>query len=229
MCAGALHTSTHIVIGSSPPSSPMRLRVTATLYRMRRHGADVHVASHARALHRSPVFCILRAAKVPAISRARTVMSPTPNIAMRALPCCFTFTFMLVLAACGSSSSSSAGPDAAAPCAPPSGGAPTYTELFTRYFAPGTPGHCANDACHNGNFNIWECGFTKDSCYQGMVMAGIINTTTSNPTASPIGDPKLSPLRWINPNGPMPFDTPGPFPEGRDAILAWVAACAQNN
>jgi hypothetical protein len=126
---------------------------------------------------------------------------------------------LLVVAACGSDTAGPA-PDAAAP---------TYTELFTRYFAPGTRGHCATDSCHAGpNFNIWLCGTDKDTCYSGMVtMAGLINP--SNPKASLIADPANSPLSWINPNGPMPQDAAGPFPEGRDAILAWVAAGAQNN
>ena len=153
---------------------------------------------------------------------------PTPNIATRSQRA--LLVLLVSLAACGSDSPGpSPGPDAAPGCVPPPGNtAPTYTQLFARYFAPGTPGHCANDNCHNGQFNTWQCGFTKDSCYRGMAtMGGLINT--SNPTASVIGDPRNSPLSWINPNGPMPFDTPGPFPEGRDAILAWVAACAQNN
>lgn len=139
-------------------------------------------------------------------------MSPTSKLAM---------TVLLFVAACGA--------DTAAPptdSAPP----PTYTELFDRYFAPGTPGHCANDGCHNGvNYNIWLCGQTKDACYQGMAGPDAKLINPANPAASLIADPKNSPLRWINPNGPMPNDTPMPFPEGRDAILAWVAAGAQNN
>jgi hypothetical protein len=144
-------------------------------------------------------------------------MSPTTKLAM---------ALLVIAAGCGSSGNTSAD---AGPCVSSSTGtAPTYTQLYTKYFAPGTRGHCANDGCHNGTFNIWLCGNDKDTCYRGMVtMAGLINP--SNPTASLIADPASSPLSWINPNGPMPFDTPGPFPEGRDAIKAWVAACAQNN
>ena len=159
----------------------------------------------------------------------RSVPRPVPRAVPRGRP--RLLALLIVLVACGAAACGGAdngGPDAALCVPPPGNTAPTYTQLFTRYFAPGTPGHCANDGCHNGNFNIWKCGFTKDSCFQGMAtMAGLIDTR--NPTASTIGDPRNSPLSWINPNGPMPFDTPGPFPEGRDAILAWVAACAQNN
>ena len=132
-------------------------------------------------------------------------MSPTTKLAM---------TVLLTVAACGI--------DTAGP--------PTYTALFNRYFAPGTRGHCANVGCHNGaNYNIWLCGPTKDTCYQGMAgpAAGLIDT--ANPAASLIANPKISPLSWIDPEGPMPFDGPGPFPEGRDAILAWVFAGAPND
>ncbi|HEX3594220.1 MAG TPA: hypothetical protein VHU80_03935 [Polyangiaceae bacterium] len=120
-------------------------------------------------------------------------------------------------------------PPAPAPCIPPpSGTAPTYTELYERYFAKGQPGHCATGHCHaNPGFDVWLCGDTKDSCYAGMTHVGLINP--DDPLGSLIGDRTESPLSWINPTGNMPFDATGTFPEGRDAILAWVAACAQND
>lgn len=147
---------------------------------------------------------------------------------------------VVLLAACSSSSSSnspdpgSTGPDAGTdgavtPCVPPAGNtAPTYTELYMKYFAVGTEGHCAKSGCHSSTgFATWSCGADKDTCYRGMVKVKLIDP--SNPTASEIGDPLRSRLKWVNPNGIMPQDRPGPFNEGRDAILAWVAACAQNN
>jgi hypothetical protein len=143
----------------------------------------------------------------------------------------------LVLAACSASSTNtssdpgSTGPDAGAtvPCVPPSGStAPTYTALYTKYFALDTPGHCAKSGCHSASdTNDWQCGADKDTCYRGMVKMRLIDT--ANPTASRIGDTLRSPLIWVNPNGIMPDDAKKAFPEGRDAILAWVAACAQNN
>jgi hypothetical protein len=141
-----------------------------------------------------------------------------------------------IVAACGSDAGAgpgdAAGPaDTPAPCIPPApGSAPTYTELYANYFAVGKPGHCAMSGCHSSSADStgWVCGPNKDTCYGGMVGIGLINTTY--PTASQIADPRQSPLSWINPAGPMPNDaTRGPFPAGRDAILAWVAACAQNN
>lgn len=107
---------------------------------------------------------------------------------------------------------------------------PTYSELYTRYFAPGTPGHCAMAGCHGDPKHlIWLCGTDKDTCYAGMTSpeAGLINTMV--PRRSLIINQELSPLSWFNPLGPMPYDHPGPFPEGRDAIRAWVAAGALND
>jgi hypothetical protein len=107
--------------------------------------------------------------------------------------------------------------------------APTYTELYDKYFGVGKTGHCAKSGCHGDpGHNVWLCGDSKDTCYQGMVTEGLINKT--NPIASTLGDPKNSPLTWVNPDhGFMPQDGPRDFAEGRDAIIAWVGACAQNN
>jgi len=128
-----------------------------------------------------------------------------------------------------------AGDDAGAtrevvPCVPAATSvtAPPYTELFDRYFAPGTPGHCATAGCHaDPGHNEWLCGTTKDSCYRGMVQIGLIEPDDLG--HSMIADPVRSPLVWFAPGGNMPFDAPTPFPEGRDAIAAWVEACAPNN
>ena len=132
----------------------------------------------------------------------------------------------LFMNACGAS------PDVATvsePALPDAGPAPTYTQLFNDYFAPGKPGHCATSGCHaDPGHNVWLCGTTKDSCYAGMVGVGLIDP--ANPTHSSIADPVRSPLTWFNmAGGNMPFDAQGENPEGRDAISAWVAAGAQNN
>lgn len=115
-------------------------------------------------------------------------------------------------------------PDALSMC-DPARPSLTYAELYTRYFATGTPGHCANEDCHGDtSYNLWSCGSTKDKCFDGMVNYGLINTRM--PLSSRLGDPGSSPLQWVNPNGPMPADDVRRFDEGRDAILAWMAACA---
>lgn len=113
-------------------------------------------------------------------------------------------------------------------CAPAGSAAPTYTQLYATYFAPGTPGHCANAGCHGDpGHSVWLCGSTPASCYSGMVGVGLIDV--ANPTSSLIADPANSPLSWINPDGPMPAGARGSNPAGRDAIVAWVAACAPND
>ena len=146
-------------------------------------------------------------------------------------------TAAILIPGCGSNSPPAAHPvrDSGAPlveqkCTPPTDGvAPTYAELYAKYFAPGTPGHCATSHCHgNPGFDVWLCGDSKDSCYAGMVSVGLVNP--ADPVHSLIGDEQSSPLSWINPaGGNMPFDHTGAFPEGRNAILAWVAACAVND
>jgi len=134
---------------------------------------------------------------------------------------------LVALAACGSASNEPS-PDAATCTPPATGTAPTYTELYATYFAPNTPGHCATAGCHaDPGHATWSCGTTKDACYAGMVGVGLIDP--ANPRASQIADPKRSPLSWINAGGGMPQDAVAPLPEARDAILAWVAACAPNN
>jgi hypothetical protein len=124
------------------------------------------------------------------------------------------------LVACGASSTG--GPPDLAP-------APTYSFLYDHYFADGTPGHCAKSGCHLGTpvVHVWVCGATKETCYAGMVRVGLVNP--NDPPSSLIIDPNNSPLSWFNPNGPMPKDSPGPNPAGRDAISAWVLAGALDN
>jgi hypothetical protein len=135
--------------------------------------------------------------------------------------------------ACGSAAYGPSPPSSQDLGLPPSpadfGPALTYRQLFAQYFAPGTPGHCATAGCHaDPGHNVWLCGTSKDTCYPGMVSAGLIDPT--HPQRSMIADPTLSPLTWIDPaGGNMPFDAPGPNPAGADAIRAWVAAGAQNN
>jgi hypothetical protein len=133
----------------------------------------------------------------------------------------------VVLTACGAQPATEA--DADPPCIPPANStAPTYTQLYAQYFAPGTPGHCATAHCHaDPGHDTWLCGASKDSCYAGMVSVQLIDPI--HPTRSMIGDPNISPLSWVSPSGDMPFDATMAFPAGRDAIVAWVAACAQNN
>ena len=105
---------------------------------------------------------------------------------------------------------------------------PTYTIVFDSLFAVGTPGHCAKAGCHGDpGHHDWLCGSDKQSCYQGLLKVGLVDP--KDPTHSLIADPANSPLRWINRNGPMPFDDPSPNVEGGAIIEAWVAAGARDD
>jgi hypothetical protein len=156
----------------------------------------------------------------------RCVMSPKPNSMVQRVrgsrhrraaavlgACVASF---LAVAACGSDDPGT--PDVV----------PTYSELYTRYFAVGTPGHCAEAGCHGEpGFNTWLCGTDKDTCYNGMLSIGLIAPGTAKLSA--LADPKNSPLVWINPNGFMPADDLDAFPEGGEAIRAWAASGSPNN
>jgi hypothetical protein len=141
------------------------------------------------------------------------------------------FALALGAAACGGTERQPTGlfPQQAAACTPATdASAPAYSELYADYFAAGTPGHCATSHCHGApGANVWTCGDSPSSCYDGMVRAGLIDV--GEPARSLIADPQRSPLLWVNPAGDMPFDSSTPLPAARDAILAWVAACAPND
>jgi hypothetical protein len=130
-------------------------------------------------------------------------------------------------ASTASSASPPSGPTL--PLADEAGPAPSYTELFDTYFAPGTPGHCATAGCHaDPGHNVWLCGTTRDTCYAGMLYIGLIDA--HDPRRSLIANPSRSPLTWINATGGiMPLDAQGPNEAGRDAISDWVAAGAPDN
>jgi len=143
----------------------------------------------------------------------------------------FVTALALAFAACGGTERQPTGPNPQreAACTPPAdASAPAYSDLYTRYFAAGTPGHCAAAHCHGApGANVWTCGDSPATCYEGMVRAGLINV--AEPARSLIADPQRSPLLWVNQSGDMPFDSSTPLPAARDAILAWVTACAPND
>ncbi|MBX3188360.1 MAG: PQQ-binding-like beta-propeller repeat protein [Labilithrix sp.] len=113
-----------------------------------------------------------------------------------------------------------------APVTPDAGPAPTWTQLYAQYFGPGTPGHCSGTGgCHTNMRGGFKCGTTKATCYQGMVDAGLIDTT--NGAASSIGIVGQSPLAWLG--GGMPLDNDAPNPAAAAAVQSWVAAGAKND
>ena len=122
-------------------------------------------------------------------------------------------------------------PDTAADAGAPqgtdaSGPAPTWTQLYTQFFGPGTPGHCSGTGgCHTNLRGGFKCGTNKNDCFAGLVAAGLV--TPAAPAESPIAVAGESPLAWFG--GGMPIDDPQPTPAAAAAVKAWVDAGAQNN
>jgi hypothetical protein len=107
------------------------------------------------------------------------------------------------------------------------GPAPTWTQVYGQYFGPGSVGNCASSSCHQTNVAGFQCGTTKDTCYQGLVGAGLLNT--ASPAKSPLISATGSPLLWFNAHtGNMPLGG-APNAAAKAAVSAWVKAGAQDN
>jgi hypothetical protein len=111
-----------------------------------------------------------------------------------------------------------------APDAGPS--AMTFTELYTKFLGPGTPGHCSGTGgCHTTPHGGFKCGTTQATCYQGLVDAGLIDP--AHPAQSEFAKDDESPLSWFG--GGMPLDNAEPNDEAAAAVKSWIAAGAKNN
>jgi hypothetical protein len=119
--------------------------------------------------------------------------------------------------------------DGGGPPPPPDAGsvAPTWTTVYTQYFASGTPGHCSASGCHSTTRSGFACGTSKTSCYNGLVRAGLIDTT--DPASSELIDPNLTPLAWFGTGGSMPKGQATTNNAAAAAVQAWVLAGALNN
>ncbi len=109
-----------------------------------------------------------------------------------------------MVSGCGDSDSTTGGVGGEA-------GAPTWTELYTMYFADGTQGSCANVLCHfqmNGPAASYQWLLTQPQC-------------------SPAGSPPLACLTCYG-GGNMPKFCPFTQQACKD-VAAWAAAGAQNN
>ena len=113
-------------------------------------------------------------------------------------------------------------------CTEPVPATVTWTFLYSKYFGPGSAGHCGNSKCHdalpsNGN---WVCGPTSHTCYEGM-LARVVNGSPrpllnlADPPSSVLISPAKSPLVWFNPVGNMPNDAMDPNPCASRDIPRW--------
>ncbi len=101
----------------------------------------------------------------------------------------------------------------------------TWTTVYRKYFGAGTPGHCGNTNCHNTSRAGFRCGPTKDTCYEGLVGAGLLDAT--KPASSVLIDPQASPLAWFG--GAMPADNAVPNERAASTLRTWVLGGAHND
>jgi hypothetical protein len=103
--------------------------------------------------------------------------------------------------------------------------APTWTDVYTAYFAASSLGRCGSSGCHVSSRGGFKCGSDKGTCYQGLVNAGLVDAT--NGAQSAIADKSQTPLSWYGNGGNMPGG--GANAKAAADITAWVNAGAQNN
>jgi hypothetical protein len=91
--------------------------------------------------------------------------------------------------------------------------APTWSSIYSKYFASGTIGHCSS--CHSQSSSA-------SSLYTWMKGKGYINGTGSTIVSSSSSD-----ISWFG--GSMPPQGPSSEPAAALDMKAWVAAGAANN
>ena len=103
-----------------------------------------------------------------------------------------------------------------------------WAYVYARYFAADTVGHCGSAGCHESERSGFRCGATKDSCFEGLVAAGLIDP--ADPKASTLAIVGQSPLAWFGGTaGRMPADSPLTNEEAAGAVVHWVRAGARND
>ncbi len=126
----------------------------------------------------------------------------------------------------GGSSSSGSQPSDDAGCSnTPSGvsatGAPTFSQLYTTYFATGTVGNCAGTGCHPSDMDNASDSYKYLANDTNKQYCGPPNCLAS------IANPCTSVLAWFN--GSMPLANPVPNAQAAAAVAAWVAAGSKND
>jgi hypothetical protein len=108
-------------------------------------------------------------------------------------------------------------------------GAPTWTQLYDGIFGPTGSSSCSlNGGCHTTNQGGFTCGTTSDTCYTGLVNAGLIAPGGSAAT-SVLVDPSASPLCTPTLGGTMPPQGACPTTAQIAQIQAWLATGAPEN
>ncbi len=118
------------------------------------------------------------------------------------------------------------GSDASSPVTDGTDDPTEWSFVYARYFAAGTAGHCGNSGCHGQVRAGFRCGDSKDTCFEGLVEAGLVDR--AKPRLSKLGDPERTPLAWYGLGGPMPADAALANKEAADAVTLWLLAGANN-
>ncbi|MFO0678876.1 MAG: hypothetical protein U0169_20275 [Polyangiaceae bacterium] len=110
---------------------------------------------------------------------------------------------------------------------PDGGPTPTWTQIYDRYFGPGSLGHCGDANCHREEGDQFKCGTTKDECYQGLVNKDLI--LVADPRRSRLVNRVRTPLAWYGTVGQMPKNEVRVNKTAADEIDAWVAGGAKKD
>lgn len=119
--------------------------------------------------------------------------------------------------------------DAKTPDAKQADSATDWKDVYSKLFAANTPGHCANAGCHEKKKGGFLCGATAETCFNGLVAAGLLNL--DDPKSSRLIDEEQSPLSWYGNTtdeiGTMPLDKAIKNEEAADLVTRWVMAGAK--
>jgi hypothetical protein len=104
----------------------------------------------------------------------------------------------------------------------------TWSQVYTQYFGPKTPGHCQD--CHTGAPGRPNFGYTQQEMYAELKAIALLDGGGN----ARLVDSTTSPLSWCNnvnaSLGDMPKDLPASLnPTACGAVRSWVDAGALNN
>jgi hypothetical protein len=104
----------------------------------------------------------------------------------------------------------------------------TWTQVYTTIFGPQGTSTCAkNGGCHTGSQSGFKCGTTKDICYGGLVLSGMVTPgagAASSALVTSVQSPLCGPL-----GGSMPKNGTCVTSAQLQQIKAWLSNGGQND
>jgi hypothetical protein len=97
-----------------------------------------------------------------------------------------------------------------------------WAKIYAAYFGEGTTGHCGD--CHGTRRGGLLVGDAAEPFLTGMIESGLVNS--SDPPHSTLIDPRMSPLRWFNANGPEPRGSAVANEQAAADVKAWLTSFA---